>query len=323
MQDEISEAATQIQSSYRGYSTRKTYDLSSVSNTPRSELETTPRMGGVPLAGANYHEELEALEFREAAATDIKTKLVQIQNKASQIKQTLGQLAPVFCQDKVGASTEAANQQRPFASIAGHKDLSDLNVKIIGHTDVSEAVTLQLHRSGITHLSLLHDGMSESAEEFGRSMNGKLEMIRVSDMDMLRKSCQGGSVLILCSCKMSDRKAVEVAAREANVPWVLVEEFKSSASFRFQFFVAGVIDVLEHDVMAAPTVHHIQQSGVVQDIEGIVGVVMQHALVAFSGLIVQSVIKYWLGVGDVLGYAWYCAAFNELSTMAIFDLSMP
>ena len=47
---------------------------------------------------------------------------------------------------------------------------------------------------------------------------------------------------------------------------------------------------------------------------------MQHALVAFSGLIVQSVIKYWLGVGDVLGYAWYCAAFNKLSTMAISEL---
>ena len=322
MEDEICEAATKIQSSYRGHSSRKDYSLGSLTNTPRSELEITPRTSCLAPAGATSNlGELDGLEFEEKAASDVKEKLLQIQKKATQITQTLGQLAPVFAPapDK-DAPTSAAQHQRPFARIAAHKDLSSLSVAVIGHTEVSEAIVLQLCRSGVRELSLLHDGSSGDAEELSKRIKGGVDIKGFFSAESLGSSCNGANLLILCSDKVSHRKAVEAAAEEAGVAWVLVEEFRESASFRFQFFSGGVVDVLEHDVLAAPTMHHTQQSGVIQELEDVVSVVIQHAIVAFSGLIVQSVIKYWLGVGDVLGYAWYCATFNKLSTMEISEL---
>ena len=327
MEEEVSAAATKIQSSFRGHHAREVYSelLSSVSNTPRSELIITPRM-----PQSLQDDELAALDFRTADADGIKDKLLDIQNRASKIQITMGQIAPIFLDGAVDAA-ENKTPHRPFMGLEKHDDLSSLQVLIVGHSDLCHEIVSCLSRSGVSSVLIYHDLMAQAEDRSsklepytklcspGTKVTTKLIDLSV-DTEEFNQLSQESSIIVLCSCRLSDKNAVINASEQAAVPWLLVDSKMDSATFSFQFFTKGVIDVLEHDLVAAPMIRHMLNKKVLSDIKQLVEVVSPNAVVTFSSMLAQNVIKFWLGATEVLGYMWYCATFNKISSIPIQEI---
>jgi len=329
MEEEVSAAATKIQCSFRGHHTRQEYSelLSSVCNTPRSDPTLTPRMPSL------QNEELAALDFQDADADVIKNKLMDIQNRASKIQITMGKIAPVFLSGRCGGeeSSENGTPHRPFSGLQKHENVNSLRVLVVGHSVLCHEIVSCLSRCGVSSVLVYHElmaqaeGSNSELEPYSRTSPPGTEVTtRCMDLSVSTEEfdqlSQESSVILLCSCRQTDKNAVVNASEHAAVPWLLVDSSLSSATFRFQFFTKGVIDVLEHDLVAAPTIRHMLNDKVLSDIKDVVEVVTPNAVVTFSAMLAQNVIKYWLGTSSVLGYMWYCATFNQITSIPIEEI---
>eukprot|EP00656_Telonema_subtile_P024721 TRINITY_DN26897_c0_g1_i1.p1 TRINITY_DN26897_c0_g1~~TRINITY_DN26897_c0_g1_i1.p1 ORF type:complete len:352 (+),score=77.72 TRINITY_DN26897_c0_g1_i1:177-1232(+) len=346
MMDEAAESAIVVQKAWRGHSSRertmhqlevmmteevgdtaerissslKKADRSQVEDSPRSDRELSPRTPG-------DLSELSGYVFESTDVNNVKGKLLEIQGQASKLQSTVDELAPVFLEHDTGA---APSMPRPWATLQKHDSLDTLQVSIVGLTPCGRAVATCLCRAGVASVTIVQTRAGPSAhttDTFVDSLSSgnaqtkvSSKAVNASDVDAFLEATKDSGLIILCSDQRTDRRAVTQASSSTGVPWVLLQETPGSATFRYQFFCTGVVDVLEHDVVAAPTIQHTLKPDVAQQLQGLAQTVLPNAAVTFAGLLAHSVVMYWLGAGEVRGYLWYCASFNQFSSIPLSEL---
>jgi len=308
MVEEVDDAAARICSGLKSGPGARCDHQGSESSSPREDV---PEM------------EL-AYEFESSNIQTIQKKLLNVQCQASKLAGAMDALGPALIQKE----PESGTISHPFQELSKHESLKSMTVCIVGLSECGRILATCLCRAGVGAITLILTELS-TEEPLGflkalgsSNTDAKLCCRRAdaSDSGGLDEASQGASLIVLCSDRITDREAVIKASISTGTPWVLVEESLEIATFRFQFFVQGVIDVLEHDVVASPIIEHMFEEGVMAEMDALVKTLAASAGTSFAGLLAHSIALYWMGDGAAPGYIWHCAVFNKLSSIALSQL---
>eukprot|EP00658_Telonema_sp_P-2_P011136 TRINITY_DN14233_c0_g3_i1.p1 TRINITY_DN14233_c0_g3~~TRINITY_DN14233_c0_g3_i1.p1 ORF type:complete len:341 (+),score=62.50 TRINITY_DN14233_c0_g3_i1:220-1242(+) len=256
-------------------------------------------------------------EFKNPDINTIKQKMLDIQCQASRIQVTVRDIAPAFD----SAQSPAGNVVKPFAEPETHPEVTSLNVAVLGFTESSRLICSGLCRAGVGSVALF----LETAEhpdnapgQFVESLKDYRTTIQQSTLDPTKMAAC--NLILVCMDTPAALELTKAASEASGAPWILVHESPDSATFRFQYFLQGVLDVLEHDVVVAPTVKHLESTEAIQKLQKVVQTVNTSAQATFVGILVHSILQFWLGQPNALGYVWYSAPFNKFSTIPVSEI---
>jgi len=239
-------------------------------------------------------------------------------------------------------NTAQPQRQYPFDQLQ-QRDIRDLRLGVVGRDTVAVSVATSLARMGIKRI-LLCETQQSSDEKSQRLVNFTtlqatlgsqsetttealvLDPAKEEDKGPFHQAMAQCDLLLLCSGKASDKAAIEAVSAAASIPWITCESDARAASFWFQFQLIGVEAVADVDTVSEPYVNlalaQEEEEGGGEAFAAGMDAVYVSAAQAFAGLIASSVVRFWLGSPDTVGYCWFSPAFGKLSIARIVDIPL-